>query len=76
MLNLWSKMLFLSTKFGEDERGVTGIECGLLVAGISIAILSAVFSLGAELNNLFGDIGSTLDLQVARCAEVGSNCDQ
>ena len=58
MMQLWLKMRFLSTKFGEDERGVTGIETALLVAGISIAILSTVFALGAELNNLFGDIAS------------------
>ncbi len=56
MMQLWPKMHFLSTKFGEDERGVTAIEYGLLVAGIAIAILSTVFALGAELNNLFGDI--------------------
>ena len=74
MMQLWPKMRFLSTRFGKDERGVTAIEYGLLVAGVAIAILSTVFALGAELNNLFGDIGSTLDLQVAKCVEVESNC--
>ena len=75
MMQLWPKMRFLSTKFGEDERGVTAIEYGLLVAGISIAILSTVFALGAELNNLFGDIGNALE-PLTRCAEVGSNCEK
>ncbi len=75
MMQLWPKMRFLSTQFGEDERGVTAIEYGLLVAGISIAILSTVFALGAELNNLFGGIGNALE-PLTRCAEVGSQCDK
>ena len=76
MMQFWPKMRFLSTKFGEDERGATAIEYGLIAAGIAIAILAAVFAIGEELNNLFLSIANDVDLQGVRCAEVGSNCGQ
>ena len=75
MMQLWSKMRFLSTKFGKDERGATAIEYGLIAAGIAIAIIAAVFAIGAELNDLFANIANALELE-ARCVEVGSQCDQ
>ena len=76
MMQLWPKMRFLSTKFGEDERGATAIEYGLIAAGIAIAIIAAVFAIGEELDNLFLAIANDVSLQEARCAEVGSNCEQ
>ncbi len=75
MMQLWPKMRFLSTKFGEDERGATAIEYGLIAAGIAIAILAAVFAIGEELNNFFLSVADALGPE-ARCVEVGSNCDQ
>ncbi len=50
----------LKRKFVTDEEGVTGIEYGLIVGGISIAILATVFAIGDELNNMFTMISTRL----------------
>ncbi len=75
MMQFWLKKCFLSREFGEDEQGATAIEYGLIAAGIAIAIIAAVFAIGAELNVFFGNIDDALELE-ARCVEVGSQCNQ
>ena len=44
-----------------DTRGVTGIETGLLVAGISTAIVGAGFFFGDELRELYGTLSTALE---------------
>ncbi|WP_139984541.1 Flp family type IVb pilin [Nocardioides litoris] len=39
-----------------DDRGASAVEYGLLVAGIAIAILLAVFTLGDTIEGLFSDV--------------------
>ncbi len=73
MMQFWLKMCFLSTEFGEDERGATAIEYNLIAAGISIAIISTIFAIGGDLNNPFLSIADAFELE-ARCVQVGSNC--
>ena len=75
MMQFWLKMRFLSTEFGEDERGATAIEYSLIAAGIAIAIIAAIFAIGDELNDIFFSVANALELE-ARCVEVGSQCDQ
>ena len=43
-----------------DERGASAVEYGLLVAGIAIAIIIAVFALGDTLTGLFEDTENSL----------------
>ncbi len=43
-----------------DTRGATAIEYGLIVAGIAVAILTVVFTLGTEINNVFSDAQTQL----------------
>ena len=43
-----------------DERGATAIEYGLIAAGIAIAIIAAVNSVGTVLSKIFGDVGTNL----------------
>lgn len=44
-----------------DERGVTAIEYGLMVALISLAIIGTIESLGSSINSvLFGHIVTSL----------------
>jgi len=43
-----------------DESGATAIEYGLIITGISIAILATVFAIGAEMSEMFDFIGSKL----------------
>jgi pilus assembly protein Flp/PilA len=46
--------------FLADESGATAIEYGLIAAGISLAIISAVNGLGSRLNTKFASINSSL----------------
>ena len=47
-------------KFLSDESGATAIEYGLIAAGIALAIITIVNSLGSNLNTMFTSINSSL----------------
>jgi pilus assembly protein Flp/PilA len=47
-------------KFWKDESGATAIEYGLIAAGISLAIITAVNTLGTTLNTNFTTINTSL----------------
>ena len=51
----------LMVRFLKDESGATAIEYGLIAAGISVAIVSAVQSLGSSLSSMFSGLASDLD---------------
>ena len=46
--------------FLTDESGATAIEYGLIAAGISIAIITVVVSLGSKLNDTFTVVANAL----------------
>jgi pilus assembly protein Flp/PilA len=46
--------------FLADESGATAIEYGLIAAGISVAIIAVVNTLGTNLNTTFSSISSQL----------------
>jgi len=50
----------LVTRFLKDESGATAIEYGLIAAGISIAIITVVMSLGTHLNAVFQSVDTQL----------------
>jgi pilus assembly protein Flp/PilA len=50
----------LRDRMREDDRGVTAVEYGLMVAAIAVAIIVVVFALGGHLNNLFGKVNSSI----------------
>jgi pilus assembly protein Flp/PilA len=50
----------LVLRFVNDETGATAIEYGLIAAGISIAIIAVVNTLGTQLNSTFSSISSQL----------------
>jgi pilus assembly protein Flp/PilA len=50
----------LVSRFVKDESGATAIEYGLIAAGISLAIIAVVNSLGSNLNTKFTSINSSL----------------
>jgi pilus assembly protein Flp/PilA len=52
--------VLLIRRFLSDERGATAIEYGLIAAGISLAIIAAVNSLGSALKSKFSAISSSL----------------
>jgi pilus assembly protein Flp/PilA len=47
-------------KFWSDESGATAIEYGLIAAGIALAIITVVNSLGTTINDKFGSVSSSL----------------
>jgi pilus assembly protein Flp/PilA len=47
-------------RFLADESGATAIEYGLIAAGISLAIITVVNSLGTNLSGKFGDVKTAL----------------
>jgi pilus assembly protein Flp/PilA len=47
-------------RFVRDETGATAIEYGLIAAGISVAIIAVVNSLGSQLKSTFTNISSQL----------------
>jgi pilus assembly protein Flp/PilA len=50
----------LIARFVKDESGATAIEYGLIAAGISLAIIAVVNSLGSNLNTKFTTINTSL----------------
>jgi pilus assembly protein Flp/PilA len=53
-------MIDLLQRFAKDESGATAIEYGLIAAGISVAIITVVNSLGSQLKSTFTKISSQL----------------
>jgi pilus assembly protein Flp/PilA len=47
-------------RFLRDESGATAIEYGLIAAGISVAIIAVVNTLGGQLQNTFSNVSSQL----------------
>jgi len=49
------------SQFLKDENGATAIEYGLIAAGISVAIIATVTSLGGKLVTTFGKVSNALN---------------
>ena len=47
-------------RFLRDESGATAIEYGLIAAGISVAIIAVVNTLGGQLQNTFSNVSGQL----------------
>ena len=53
----------LVSRFVKDESGATAIEYGLIAAGIALAIITVVTTMGTNLNTTFGKIADGLTKQ-------------
>jgi pilus assembly protein Flp/PilA len=53
-------MTNLVKRFADDESGATAIEYGLIAAGISVAIITVVNTLGSQLKSTFSGISTQL----------------
>lgn len=51
---------FVSDRFDKKDRGATAVEYGLIVAGIAVAIVVIVFTLGDELFAMFTQINGAI----------------
>ena len=47
-------------RFLRDETGATAIEYGLIVAGVALAIIAVVNSIGGDLQNTYSDVSNDL----------------
>jgi pilus assembly protein Flp/PilA len=47
-------------RFVKDETGVTALEYGMIAALVSVAILTALGTIGTQLNTTFTNIGTAL----------------
>jgi len=47
-------------QFVRDETGATAIEYGLIAAGISVAIIAAVKTVGTNLNTTFTNVSNAI----------------
>jgi pilus assembly protein Flp/PilA len=50
----------INSQMRSDEEGATAVEYGLIVAGIAVAIIAAVFLIGTNLNTMFSGIAGSL----------------
>ena len=50
----------LLTRFWKDESGATAIEYGLIAAGIAIAIIATVKTLGTTINTKFSSLNTSI----------------
>lgn len=53
-------ILTFGKRFFWDESGVTAVEYGLIAALIAVVIITAVTTVGTQLNSTFSKIGSAL----------------
>jgi pilus assembly protein Flp/PilA len=53
-------VMSLVTSFLRNESGATAIEYGLIAAGISVAIIAIVTSVGTKLNTTFQKVDTAL----------------
>jgi pilus assembly protein Flp/PilA len=50
----------LIRRFANDDNGATAIEYGLIAAGIAVAIIVVVGTLGTNLNTTFGSVATAI----------------
>lgn len=53
-------MLKLIYKLKANDSGATAIEYGLIAALVSVAIITALTTLGTDLGGIFGDVSTEL----------------
>jgi pilus assembly protein Flp/PilA len=53
-------MRTLISRFMKDENGATAIEYGLIAAGIAVAIIVVVQTVGTNLNTTFSSVSTAL----------------
>lgn len=60
------KLLALKDAYIKDIQGATAIEYGLIAAGISLAIVAAVFTFGDDLVIVFDEMETSMEDAVTR----------
>lgn len=56
-MNTWINKI---KAFVKEEEGASAVEYGLLVAGIAVAVMAAIYTIGTNLNTKFTSVGDAL----------------
>ena len=54
------KLMKQVNAFITDEGGASAVEYGLLIAGIAVAVMAAIYTIGTNLNTKFTSVGTKL----------------
>jgi len=46
--------------FMRDEEGASAVEYGLLVAGIAVVVMAAIYTIGTNLNTKFNSVATKI----------------
>ena len=46
--------------FIRDQEGASAVEYGLLVAGIAVAVMAAIYTIGTNLNTKFNSVATKI----------------
>ncbi len=53
-------LLAQAKRFIREEAGASAVEYGLLVAGIAVVVMAAIYTIGSNLNTKFTDVADQL----------------
>ena len=53
-------LLARSMAFIRNEEGASAVEYGLLIAGIAVAVMTAIYTIGTNLNTKFNSVATKL----------------
>lgn len=57
----WPMLVDTSKRFAANSQGATAIEYAIIAAGVSLAIMATVFTLGSTINTvLYGKINNAI----------------
>ncbi len=55
-----TKLIAAAQRFATDRKGVTALEYGLIAALVAVVIITAVTTLGTEVEATFSAVGSAI----------------
>ncbi|GAA1497369.1 Flp family type IVb pilin [Paeniglutamicibacter kerguelensis] len=59
--NIYLALQTVGNKLRGEEQGATAVEYGIMVAGIAVVVVGAVFLLGGSIEGLFTDVKGCVD---------------
>ena len=57
---IMERLVIKAKTFWQDETGASAVEYGLLVAGIAVAVMTAIYAIGTNLNTKFQSVADKL----------------
>jgi pilus assembly protein Flp/PilA len=57
---IMKRLLAQVRAFIQDEEGASAVEYGLLIAGIAVAVMGAIYTIGTNMNTKFNSVADKL----------------